>query len=333
MINKLSRVTAYLETYAFNRKNGELTKRSHATGFFVKTQDKILLVTNWHVVTGLDPSKPARNLGKFVPEVLKITVVSKNDTLTELTLPLYDENMKPLWDEHSKRNEVDLIVLPISKKLEEHFYFFDILSKMDSSKIKQTVGKDAFILGYPFSKDNLSAAFGENNHYYLPVWKRGSIATEPNLKIADKLILIDSMSRPGMSGSPVVICEDENVMVAKNNKGNDLIKRIRKGDTSAILDFDANDVMDDKVKKFNVLGVYSGVVGSTALQELALGKCWHIDILGDLIENHVSGFMPSHSPVTPHEYYESFLKDIMGVMVRKNSEGEETERFEMGFKY
>lgn len=333
MINELSRVTAYLETYAFNRTNGELIKRAHATGFFVKTINKILLVTNWHVVTGLDPSEPEKNLGGFVPEVVKVTVVSKNNTLTELTFPLYDQDMKPLWNEHPDRNLVDLIVLPISKALEEHFYFFDILSKTDSSEIKQTVGKDAFILGYPFSKENLSSAFGEQNHYYLPVWKRGSIATEPNLKIADKLILIDSMSRPGMSGSPVIICEDESVMVGKNDKGNDLIKRISEGDTSAILDFDANNIMDDKVKKFNVLGVYSGVVGSTALQELALGKCWHIDTLVDLIENHVSGVMPFHSPFTPHEYYESFLQDIKGVMIRKNAKGDETERLAMDFKY
>lgn len=56
MINKLSRVTAYIETYAFDQRNGDMIKRSHATGFFVKKKDTIFLVTNWHVVTGLNPT-------------------------------------------------------------------------------------------------------------------------------------------------------------------------------------------------------------------------------------------------------------------------------------
>lgn len=329
MINKLSRVTTYIESYAFDRRNGEMIKRSHATGFFVKTKDQILLVTNWHVVTGLNPAEPSKMTGVCIPEILKVTVISKENTLTELSLPLYDKNLKPLWEEHPERNAVDIVVLPISREVEKHFYVFEILSKLDSSQIKQTVGTDAFILGYPFSKDHLSDAFGDSNHYYLPVWKRGSIATEPKLKIADKLILIDSMSRPGMSGSPVVISEYVDVMTAKNEKANDIIKRINAGDTSALLEFDENDVTNEKVKTFNILGVYSGVVGSTKLQELALGKCWHIDTLVDLIENHVSGEMPYHEPLAPHEHYEKFLENVSGVMIRIDSNGNETSRVQM----
>jgi hypothetical protein len=54
---------------------------------------------------------------------------------------------------------------------------------------------DVFVLGYPLGK-GFSA---------LPVWKRGSIASEPAI-IADqqRFVLIDSASRPGMSGSPVI---------------------------------------------------------------------------------------------------------------------------------
>jgi hypothetical protein len=326
MINELSRVTTYIETYAFDRRNGEMIKRSHATGFFVKTKGQILLVTNWHVVTGLNPAETSQMTGNFVPEILKVTVVSKENTLTELSFPLYDNELKPLWDEHPERNAVDLVVLPIPNEVEKHFYVFDILSKLDSSQIKQTVGTDAFILGYPFSKEHLSDAFGDNSHYYLPVWKRGSIATEPNLKIADRLILIDSMSRPGMSGSPVVISEYQDMMIAKTDKGNDIIKRISAGDSSALLEINENDIINEKVKSFNILGIYSGVVGSTRLQELALGKCWHIDTLVDLIENHVSGEMPYHGPIAPHEYYEKFLDYISGTMIRRDSNGNEITR-------
>jgi len=57
------------------------------------------------------------------------------------------------------------------------------------------VGHDVFILGYPFG----IAPGG------FPIWKRGSIASEPQLLDAHApYILVDSAGRPGMSGSPVL---------------------------------------------------------------------------------------------------------------------------------
>lgn len=326
MINKLSRVTAYIETYAFDQRNGEMVKRAHATGFFVKTKNKVLLVTNWHVVTGLNPANPSSMLGKCIPEVLKVTVISKSGTLTELTFPLYDRELQPLWDEHHERNLVDMIVYPVPSMLEEQFYLFDILSEVDDSKINQSIGSDVFILGYPFSKESMQEGFGEDNHYYLPVWKRGSIATEPELRINRKLILIDTMSRPGMSGSPVVICEEQDVMRALTDKGEDIIKRLHNGDALAALEITPSDIVNEKKKTFNVLGIYSGVIGSTRLQELALGKCWHIDTLVELVKSPASGLMPHHEPLELHEHYERFLNNILGVMITRDTEGNEKSR-------
>lgn len=255
MINKLSLVTAYIETFAFNRDTGNLVKRSHATGFFVKTKDVILLVTNWHVVTGLNPSNPSETLGQIIPEVLKITVISKEKMVVELSMPLYTKDMAPLWFEHPDRNNVDLIALTLPKQLEVYFDFFDISSKMDNTHIEQAVGKDVFILGYPFSKDELLSCFGDNTHYYLPVWKRGSIATEPNLKIGDRILLVDSMSRPGMSGSPVVITEESDVIM-QPSKNKEVYERINSGDIKAIRELDVNNLSNKKIKRFNILGVY-----------------------------------------------------------------------------
>jgi hypothetical protein len=63
-------------------------------------------------------------------------------------------------------------------------------------KIFTNVGSDLFIVGYPFS---------EFDEFKLPIWKKGSLASETfaiwNRKPA---FLIDAASRRGMSGSPII---------------------------------------------------------------------------------------------------------------------------------
>lgn len=75
-----------------------------------------------------------------------------------------------------------------------------------------------------------------------------------------------------------------------------------------------------------ILGVYSGVIGSTRLQELALGKCWHIDVLNEFILSYIPGLMPYHSPSLPHPNYQIFLESSAGFIIWKNSDGDEIER-------
>jgi hypothetical protein len=54
---------------------------------------------------------------------------------------------------------------------------------------------EVFILGYPF----------EIKRPAFPVWKRASVASEPDLvRLVDDYILVDTASRPGMSSAPVI---------------------------------------------------------------------------------------------------------------------------------
>ena len=67
------------------------------------------------------------------------------------------------------------------------------VNELAPGRIAIMIGMDVFILGYPFGSG--PPAF--------PVWKRGSIASEPDLvKTTNGYYLIDTASRPGMSGSP-----------------------------------------------------------------------------------------------------------------------------------
>jgi hypothetical protein len=282
--------------------------RSRATGFFVRAANALLLVTNWHVVTGLNPANPA-SAKEPPPNYLKLAVSNKLGGLSEITLPLYSSSMHPLWDEHPDGGIVDIAIYPLPLGLEKHFNFVDIQSAEDDASIREAVAKDVFILGYPFSRDEVTEVFGEDAPYYFPVWKRGSIASEPALRLKRRVLLIDSLSRPGMSGAPVVIAQDAQLLRATTQANSEVFGRVLAGERGAIRDYDPEAVAEEKVKQFRFLGVYSGVIGNTRLAEVALGVCWHVDVLSELFEKHRQGVMPYHAPI-PNDHYAAFLRQF-----------------------
>lgn len=326
-MNPLSLTTTYIETFFIRADNGKPVLRSYATGFFVRGATQLFLVTNWHVVSGLDPAKPDR-AGQFPPpNYMKISVRSKDNWIVELTVPLYDEQMSPLWKEHGQRYAVDVVVYPLSLSLAQHFQMTDIRMAASDREIDEAVAKDVFILGYPFSREEMKSSFGDDAPYYLPVWKRGTIASEPRVRLSKKIILIDALSRPGMSGSPVLISEEREVMRLEGENV-DVLRRLEQGTITplkAISSLDTARMQGRVEKNFRLLGVYSGVIGNTRLEQVALGKCWHVDVLHELIASHQPGAMPFHSPL-PNEFYPPFLTDLgVGKLTRKNPQGQITD--------
>jgi len=112
------------------------------------------------------------------------------------------------------------------------------------------IGSDVFILGFP--KGIGQGAF--------PIWKKGSIATEPlygAVQSGAPVILVDAVTRDGMSGSPVLYF------------GSDVA-----GDYgSAIADSDGP----------YVVGVYAGREGVTPEENsMALGRVWKVELLDAL---------------------------------------------------
>jgi hypothetical protein len=104
-------------------------------------------------------------------------------------------------------------------------------------------------LGYPFG--NAPPAF--------PVWKRGSIASEPDLvQMTTGYYLVDTASRPGMSGAPVILRDWTNNYVD--------------GSVRAFNDRPAT----------NLLGVYSGRMRA-ASDEAQIGLVWHTSFIDDII--------------------------------------------------
>jgi hypothetical protein len=328
-VHALSLATTYIETFAVRRDNGQLVRRSYATGFFVRVPNAILLVTNWHVVTGLNPAEPS-HCDKPIPELMKVTVRGREGGILELSLPLYARDLAPMWYEHEDGHAVDIAIYPLRVELANHFEFVDLMSMMDDDDIDIEVAKEVFILGYPFCKTELEESFGQDAPYYLPIWKRGSIASEPGSPYGGRVVLIDSLSRPGMSGSPVVIAQEQSHMVSDSSKTQAIFRRIEQGDLRAYTELDRETTRDATVKSFNFFGVYSGVVGTTRMAEVALGKCWSADTLVEVINAQQPGRMPFHAPVTENEPYAAYFADTTrGTLVMKDVDGAITNKINL----
>jgi hypothetical protein len=146
-------------------------------------------------------------------------------------------------------------VVAIELEFEENFE--GIVKPFNEYKFDVEIGDDVFVLGYPY------AITGGGN---FPVWKRGSIATEPDIDYEDSpKFYINTASRPGMSGSPV-ISRRIGIHGTENGK---IVGTTRIGELR------------------NFLGIYSGrVIGYTDF-EAQLGIVWKKRVIEEIIEGNM----------------------------------------------
>jgi Trypsin-like peptidase domain len=169
---------------------------SIGTGFVWKDEEQFLLITNWHNVTGIDPFS-GKHLSNTAAEPDRIQVWWNRKGRLGKRIPtvevLRDINGSPLWWIHPEHgHQIDVIALPINPHADAEMY---PINAMPNEPLLLVVGTDVFVLGYPF-EIGLGA---------IPIWKRGSIASEPEIFSANQRhIFIDTASRPGMSGSPII---------------------------------------------------------------------------------------------------------------------------------
>lgn len=177
---------------------------AHGTGFIWNHKEKQYLITSWHNLTGQNPftgkhlspgGKVPDSLRAF-PATISTNNAPDNQTLRReaIKLTLYETFHKPQWTQHQYFNDlrIDIAALELSTNEKKLIAINDY----GYEKIFTNVGSDLFIVGYPFS---------EFDEFKLPIWKKGSLASEPfaiwNRKPA---FLIDAASRRGMSGSPII---------------------------------------------------------------------------------------------------------------------------------
>lgn len=210
-INPISRSIVYLKP--LSETGAEL---SIATGFLYQNDQDIFLVTNRHVVTGrnLQDNRVLSKTGAL-PHTIKSFIASIEKSTEgggksicrwiEYDIGLYEKSGKPLWYEH-ENNAVDVVTIKLEMKDEVE----ESLNPLNANKLHNfpiEISDDVFIIGYPV---------GITGGKKLPIWKRGSIASEPDMNIDDmSKIIIDTSTREGMSGSPV-IARTDNMLVGKD---------------------------------------------------------------------------------------------------------------------
>ncbi|MFM7896960.1 MAG: serine protease [Flavobacterium sp.] len=229
------------------------------TAFIYKYNSKFFLITNWHIVTGLKPKDktPISDHGGIPDQMIISFLVSKNPVLySYYPFDLYDQNISE-WLIHPTLGEnIDVVAI----ELEFDSEFEGIIRPINDNKFDENyepeIGDDVFVLGYPYSLS------GGGN---FPIWKRGSIATEPDIDYEQQpKFYIDTASRPGMSGSPVIfrrigVHGNENGQITDNTK----IGEIR-----------------------NFVGIYSGrVIGETNF-DAQLGIVWKKRVIEEIINGN-----------------------------------------------
>lgn len=172
------------------------TELGVGTAFVWESNGSHFLITNWHNVSGRDP-----NTGKHLsptaaePNKLRVWFNVKGQLGNKIAkvIDIRNANSSPLWLVHPKhKNQVDVVALTIENYADVDMYAVNTLPQMD---LIVQVGVDVFVLGFPFG-------IGPGG---FPIWKRGSIASEPELAGVTQLhTFVDTASRSGMSGSPVI---------------------------------------------------------------------------------------------------------------------------------
>ncbi len=249
-------LTSYYVDIFFNEQ-----KLSNATCFFTKYNDKLYLITNWHVVTGKDADtlKLLDTTYASIPNKLKIYLPEEingsiyfNDKIMEVDL--YDSNDNPVWYELKKNNKIiDVVAIPIDFEIDGFYKTIEDAEESYNERAQFEIASEIYIIGYPFGKIG----------GVLPIWKKASVASEPEIDIDDlPYFFADTASRQGMSGSPVIYYEPRavTIMSEKENK------------------------ISRHWTKF--IGIYSGRIGAKNNKDndAQLGRIWRCDVIKAIID-------------------------------------------------
>jgi trypsin-like peptidase len=220
------------------------------TAFIWRADEVHWLITTWRNVSGRDP-KTGQHLSPTAaePDRLKVLFNARarlGDKLSKYVNVRSDAGA-PLWLVHPTYGQkVDVVAVPLQNYDDVDMY---AINTLPSDDLVIQVGMDVFVLGFPFGI--ATAGF--------PIWKRGSIASEPQLTLPPhQHLLIDTASRPGMSGSPVIRRTWGNITTATGNT-----------------------VVGSNATK--LIGVYSCLLGVRDHLDTQMGLTWPASLVPEII--------------------------------------------------
>jgi hypothetical protein len=249
-IDSCSLVPLYVEPWFGDHQLGV------ATAFlWVRPSGVLALVTNWHVVSGRNHETGAcMNKMGAIPDHLRVHIPYTDRARLPLIVrvPVIDADGERLWTEHPRQGaEVDIAAIPVDLPPPGEIAIMP-MNVHRGLPLKQRIGMPVFILGYPFGRMGIG----------MPVWKQATFASEPYLAGRDhRYIIVDTASRPGMSGSPVIQRQHGEIELEGGDHG-----RIQNGDGA-----------------FRFVGIYSGRFHTNDQSDAQLGRVWPEQLLIELI--------------------------------------------------
>lgn len=258
---------------ARRRAGSEPLGGASGTGFLWERDGQLSLITNRHNVTGWDTvNNRALSPNGFAPDILVAYVAIADElnggravTWQTIEIDLFSKSGEPQWLEHPRYGgAVDVVAVPCALDCNQ-LATSPFNRQRDLLAFDPSVGTDVFVLGYPLG---LSGGLG------LPIWKRGSIASEPDFDLGGlPMFYIDTATREGMSGSPVIAV----------NRG---LTRLR--DTEATGPVSPFDLVGTAM---TFIGVYSGRVGTDQMG-VQLGVVWKAGVVDDIVSHGKPGTLP-----------------------------------------
>ncbi|WP_127521274.1 serine protease [Mesorhizobium sp. Z1-4] len=235
-------------------------RKASATGFFAAFAGHLFLITAKHALLGLAGFAPHHfDQRKWLPRYLNTNFFSvTTDTIENcaLTIELYENGMQ-VWQE---RSDWDVGVIDVTSKvsrsgavvpsldISEATLLFDNRGDAYAAEADQylpRVGEEVFVVGYPMG-------VGRVDPDGFPMWKRASIATEPHFQHdGSPVFLIDTLGRPGLSGSPVL------------------------SRTIELYDQEGRQYQGGREQEFRVVGLYVGREGADGSQDFSLGRVYN----------------------------------------------------------
>lgn len=255
----LSFCTTPVEILSFDGKDSVI---AHGTGFFWHHAGIDFVVTNWHVLSGRNPFTLELMSDKaIIPDRIRIfgwEILTENGQV-EFKRASYTYALGEFGREAFAKppmiggKVVDIVALPVppgfamtrGPDAEGYRKLPPIEPRVNmraQDKIATEAGDDCVLLGYPLANYSRSR---------LPIWKRGSIATDTNMAIdGSPAFLIDAATSSAMSGSPV----------------------FRRASTAPTVHPETKVVSQFHAVQF--IGVYAGRLQSKELSAINVGYCW-----------------------------------------------------------